>query len=103
MVTGSGKWLYQSFMLKGITNPELQRKIVRTMIFDFNEMLVKMAVKPEYPNLFHMDCRGVCTSRHDWYDELHPKSLVFKKIAKKYCDCIDGIFREKVCSVRHIG
>jgi hypothetical protein len=87
-------------MLKGITDPELQRKIVRTMIFDFNEMLVKMAVKPEYPNLFHMDCRGVCTRRNDWYDELHPKSLVFKKIAQKYRECIDGLFKEKVVLVR---
>jgi len=102
MATGTGKWLYQSFMLKGITKPELQRKIVKTMIFDFNEMLMKMANKPAYPNLFHIDCRGACTRRHDWYDELHPKSLVFEKIAQKYQECIDGIFMEKVCPVRFL-
>jgi len=102
MATGTGKWLYQSFMLKGITQPELQRKIVKTMIFDFNEMLMKMAIKPTYPNLFHIDCRGACTSRHDWYDELHPKSLVFIKIAQKYQECIDGIFMGKVCPVRSV-
>ena len=100
MVTGRGKWLYQSFMLKGITNLEMQRKIVKTMIFDFNEMLKKMAMKPEYPNLFHIDCRGACSSRYDWYDELHPKSAVFKKIALRYQECIDGLFKEKVVSVR---
>jgi hypothetical protein len=99
--TGTGKWLYQSFMLKGITNRELQRKIVKTMIFDFNEILIKMATKPDYPNLYHIDCRGICTSRRDWYDELHPQSFVFKKIARKYQECIDGLFKEKVYSVRY--
>lgn len=100
IATGSGKWLYQSFMLKGITNFELQRKIIKTMIFEFNEMLVKMAMKPAYPNVFHIDCRGICRSRYDWYDELHPKSYVFKKIAQKYQECIDGLFESKVYSFR---
>jgi len=101
MAAGTGKWLHQSFMLKGITEPELQRKIVKTMIFDFNEMLIKIASKPDYPNLYHIDCRGICTSHRDWYDELHPKSFIFKKIARKYQECIDGFFKEKVYSVRH--
>jgi hypothetical protein len=102
LATGTGKWLYQSFMLKGITNSELQRKIVKTIIFDFNEMLMKIATKPGYPNLYHIDCSGICTSRNDWYDELHPQSFVFKKIARKYQECIDGFFKEKVFSVKHL-
>ncbi|MBN2274844.1 MAG: SGNH/GDSL hydrolase family protein [Bacteroidales bacterium] len=96
LFTGNGKWLFQSFMLKGITDAELQRKIVRTMIFDFNEMLVKIASKSDYPNLFHIDCRNICTSRHDWYDELHPKSGIFKKIAQQYQKCIDGFTKTKI-------
>ncbi|MBN1417011.1 MAG: hypothetical protein JW973_18085 [Bacteroidales bacterium] len=96
LAAGTGKWLYQSFMLKGITMEELQRKIVKTMIFDFNEMLIKIAMKSDYPNLYHIDCRRICTSRNDWYDELHPKPYVFKKIARKYQECIDGIIKGKV-------
>jgi hypothetical protein len=96
MAAGTGKWLYQSFMLKGITDSELQRKIVKTMIFEFNEMMLKIARKPDYPHLHHIDCRGVCTSGKDWYDELHPKSLVFKRISQKYEECIDGVSRAKV-------
>lgn len=98
--TGTGKWLYQSFMLKGITEPELQRKIVRTMIFDFNEMMVKIAMNTDYPNLYHIDCRGVCSERDNWYDELHPKSQIFRKIAQKYQDCIDGKVIDKVIIVK---
>ena len=101
LATGTGKWLYQSFMLKGITNAELQRKIVHTMIFDFNEMLVKIASKPVYPNVFHIDCRGICINRQYWYDELHPKSFVFEIIARQYQKCIDGMFKGKVYSFKH--
>jgi hypothetical protein len=97
-IVGTGKWLYQPLMLKGITDRELQRKIVKTMIFEFNETLVKIAEKPDYPNVFHIDCRGVCRNRNDWYDELHPKPYVFHKIAQKYEHCIDGLMQTKVHS-----
>jgi hypothetical protein len=94
--TGTGKWLYESFMLKGITDIRLQKKIVRAMIFDFNEMLVKIATKTNYPNLYHIDCRGACNETSHWYDELHPKSHIFKRIAQKYQDCIDGTLTKKI-------
>jgi hypothetical protein len=96
--TDSGRWLFESFMMKAITDPVLQKTIVRTMIFDFNEMLIKIALKPDYKNVFHIDCRGACNNYHDWYDELHPKSGVFKKIAQRYQDCIDGKVTSKILS-----
>ncbi|MBN2482281.1 MAG: SGNH/GDSL hydrolase family protein [Bacteroidales bacterium] len=98
-LTCNGKWLYQSFMLKGITDPELQQCILRTMIFDFNEMLIRIAQKTGYKNLFHIDCRGICKRKDDWYDELHPQSMIFKRIAQKYQECIDGLAKDKVLRV----
>jgi len=92
----NGKWLRQSFMLKGITDSELQRVITYTMIYEYNEMLISIALKPSYPNLFHIDCRGVCRDKKDWFDELHPKSYIFRRIAEKYANCIDGTIKDKI-------
>jgi len=92
----NGKWLRQSFMLKGITDSELQRVITYTMIYEYNEMLISIALKPSYPNLFHIDCRGVCSDKKDWFDELHPKSYIFRRIAEKYANCIDGTIKDKI-------
>ncbi|MBN1158750.1 MAG: SGNH/GDSL hydrolase family protein [Bacteroidales bacterium] len=98
-LTCNGKWLYQSFMLKGITDPGLQQCILRTMIFDFNEMLIRIAQKSGYDNVFHIDCRGICKSKNDWYDELHPQSRIFSQIAQKFQECIDGTLVDKVVRV----
>ena len=49
-------------------------------------------VGADYENVYHIDCRGV-TGEDDWYDELHPKSKIFRKIARTYKQCIEN----KVC------
>ena len=33
---------------------------------------------------------GVAKGHDDWFDELHLKSHVFKKVANAYKECIDG-------------
>jgi hypothetical protein len=99
-LTNNGHWLFESFMMKAIADPALQAMIIKTMIFDFNEMLIKIATKPDYRNVFHIDCRGACRNNNDWYDELHPKSRIFKRIAKLYQDCIDHKTTSKVISLK---
>ncbi len=99
ILTGNGKWLRQSFMLKGVTDPGLQQCIMQTMIFDFNEMMIRIAEKDDYKNVFHIDCRGACRKPNDWYDELHPQCHIFKNIAEKYQECINGMSKNKVLSV----
>lgn len=109
-VAGTGKWLFDSMMLKGITDREMQRKIIRTMIYDFNEMLIRIASKPDYQTVYHVDCRGVCSGPGDWYDELHPHSRIFRRIAIAYQKCIDSRqngyvnqTKEKVIRVLDVG
>jgi hypothetical protein len=101
--TNSGHWLFESFMMKAIVDPILQKTIIKAMIFDFNEMLIKIAIKPDYKNVFHIDCRGACKNNNDWYDELHPKSRIFKRIAQKYQDCIDRKVASKILSVQQFS
>ncbi len=92
-ILGSGSWLRRSFMLKGIVEPEVQRTVVKAMIHEFNEMMVGIANAKcgdsyRFKNVHHIDCRGI-VDRHGWYDELHPKSHYFEKIARLYQRCID--------------
>lgn len=92
----SGKWLRQPLMLRGIVDPDEQRCIVRAMIHQFNEMMIGVVESKQpgsenyrFPNVFHIDCRGAVAPADGWYDELHPKSEYFEKIARAYQDCID--------------
>jgi hypothetical protein len=85
----NGKWLKLPLLLKGIKDPYIQEAIVYAMIYEFNEMLIK--VTSNYNNVYHVDCRGLNT-RNTWYNELHPESNIFRKIARAYEMCIDGKF-----------
>lgn len=85
-IQNTGNWLFAPLNLKGITNPDEQRAIVYFMIYEFNEMLIPLA--KYFDNVFHIDCRGTAESKDDWFDELHLESHAFKKVAKKYEECI---------------
>ena len=76
------------YSIKGITDTEIQRKIVKFMIFEFNEML--RGVVEEFENVYHLDCRGIAPDHNDWFDELHFKPHNFKKVAKVYSKLING-------------
>lgn len=99
---GSGSWLRRSFMLKGIVDAEIQRCVVRAMIHEFNEMMVgianaKRGTVYRFPTVHHIDCRGI-VDEHGWYDELHPKSRYFERIARLYQKCIDADDPQRVYS-----
>ena len=83
-------------MIKGITDTEVQRNIIRFMIYEFNEML-KRVVK-RFDRVVLIDCRDVASGQQDWYDELHLKSHKFKDIARIYRMVIDD--HPAVCGKR---
>jgi len=84
----TGRWLARPMKIKGINDRQLQRKIIKAMIFEFNEMLKEIA--EEFQNVYHIDSRGVAKRKRDWFDELHLKSHKFKKVAKVFSMLIDG-------------
>lgn len=59
----------------------LQRLIVKEIIDRFNERLGNVA--SEFYQVSYVDCRGTIDD-NEWYDELHPKSSGYQKIAKKF-------------------
>ena len=81
----NGQWLKDPLVLNGY-NEEEQIAIVAGMIDHFNEMLIR--VGKDYGNVYHIDSRGFVAPK-EWYDELHPKSGIFKKIARVFELCID--------------
>jgi hypothetical protein len=92
----NGAYLKEPLMLNGINDPYLEQAIMKTIIFELNEMLIELG--KEYDNVYHVDARGI-TAYYEklkgkkpgsyWHDELHPKSKVFKIIADVYSDIID--------------
>ncbi len=87
---GTGKWLYTPLMIKQIFDAEAQRSVVFALIYEFNEMMRKFAEDDQFPHVFHIDNRGLAQDIDDWYDELHYKSGVYKKVAQAY----DKVIRE---------
>lgn len=90
---GHGEWLKTPMQLRGVLDAEIQRSIVYSMIYLFNEMMIEMSrdVFGKSPTLkgrlFHIDCR-TCIGEKGWTDELHPISEHFMKIGRVFVDCI---------------
>lgn len=84
---GSGKWLFRPLMIKGILEPEVQRAIVMTFLYEYNEMLLQ--IEKAFKNVHHIDCRDIPLKENDWYDELHLKSHKYKEVALRYKNVID--------------
>jgi len=91
MLIENGKWIKKPLTEIGITDQQTQQDIIMAMIFDFNEMLIEFG--KESSNIYHIDSRGFTNylekadhKKHGsyWFDELHPKSIVFKKISESY-------------------
>jgi len=105
MFMDNGEWLKEPLMMNGINDPYVQQSIVKTIVFEINEMLIELG--KEYDNVYHVDVRGF-TSFYEkykgkkpgyyWYNELHPKSRIFGIIAGVYSDIID----DKITANQHI-
>jgi hypothetical protein len=74
-------------MIKGILEPEVQRAIVMTFLYEYNEMLLQIVKK--FKNVHHIDCRDIPLKENDWYDELHLKSHKYKEVAMRYKNVIE--------------
>lgn len=79
----NGCWLKRPLKISGIFDHELQKAVILTLIYEFNQIFISVAQNPEFENIYHIDCRGLADET-SWYDELHYKSYVFKKVAAAY-------------------
>jgi hypothetical protein len=77
-------WLGKPMKARGIMSPALQRQICILLIDRLHDRLESVAASfSTTGKVAHVDVRGTVTSKADWYDELHPRSKGFKKIAAK--------------------
>lgn len=83
----NGCWLKYPFMLKGYTDTKEMESIVKYMIDNLNEILIRTGEK--FDNVYHIDVRGFVETEGGWHNEIHPKSKVFNKIAQVYEKCIN--------------
>jgi len=84
----NGHWLADALNRAGIKR-ENQKAVTFSLIYFFNEVLVRTA--NEDINLYHIDSRDAAKGKiQNWYDEMHVKPKIFKKIAKTYIDCIES-------------
>lgn len=91
MVQNNGHWLADALNQASIPR-EHQRKVTYTLIYLFNELLIKVINHKELSyNTFHIDARGAAEDRlSNWFDEMHLKPKVFRKVAKTYVHCIEN-------------
>ena len=92
--TSTGDWLCTPLKLKGLHDQQRQEKVIRHFIDEVNKMFSWLAKCPnldskskekyQFPNLYHIDCRGVARNFNDWFDEIHLKSSRFREIALIY-------------------
>lgn len=81
-----GPWLRPGFWLKGHTNLQRNRGVLRDLINRLNDMQVSLVEKLELPNLVHVDLRNTLSSvlyENDWDNELQPTEAGFRSLARK--------------------
>lgn len=101
-VTGSSRWLFTPLMLKGFRGKTLRDSLIHTFIFEFNLIFMDLVQLPDFPNVFHIDCRGVASLHDSWFDELHLKSHEYKRIAEVYADCIRQFGKPPAPEIKNI-
>jgi hypothetical protein len=77
-------WLGKPMASRGINSAALQRQIVIEVMDRVHDGLTAVAKAFESSKkVNYVDVRRTVTSKAEWYDEIHPKSPGFKKIAAK--------------------
>jgi hypothetical protein len=75
-------WLGKPMAKRGITGATLQRQICVLLMDRFHDRLKRVAQGfAATGKVTYVDVRGTVKKKSDWYDELHPRSRGFKKIA----------------------
>lgn len=81
-----GPWLRPGFWMKGHTNLQRNRGVVREIINRLNAMQIALVEELELPNLVHVDLRNTLSSvlyENDWENELQPTEAGFRALARK--------------------
>lgn len=89
-IAGNGCWLKRPLKIRGIFDEEIQKAIVMTFIYEFNQVFISLTTQYGFDNVYHVDCRDLAFFNKCWFDELHYKSHVYKISARAYSHIIDN-------------
>jgi hypothetical protein len=78
-------WISAPMTARGIPDG-MQHDVVKVLIDKFNDRLQRKAAK--FSKVRYVDLRPLATKKSDWFDEIHPTSKVFKKMANALLDAI---------------
>ncbi len=94
LVMPNGVWLFRPLMTKGIHDSVVQRAILFYLIDRYNEVMSNLACHFKFHRF--VDCRGLFPRSSDWYNELHPHSNGFRKVARAFHHCIHDFDSDNV-------
>jgi hypothetical protein len=83
-ITFVGPWFNESFSTRGYPESQLvmRRTILSVFMNQFNDRLD--AISKGRPRVRYLDLRDTLPDEDLWANELHPKNLGFKRIARKF-------------------
>lgn len=87
----AGPWLRPTFEEHGIDDVAEQRRLIRLLIDEFNDMLAGLAASRR--RFVHVDLRGTLKVSQ-WKDEVHPTSGGFALVAERFADALAHDFAE---------
>lgn len=94
-----GAWLNRPLLRAGIQDPAMQREIVKLLIDRFNERMAGLETTYK-GSVFFVDCRGaVGESRKSWFDELHPLTPGFHRVAMRFRRRFADVFDPELLKV----
>jgi lysophospholipase L1-like esterase len=76
-----GPWLLPALTRFRITDPDLQRKVIRFFVDTYNDQLASLA--RQLKNFLYVNCRDIVNDS-DWRDELHLRPPGFRKVARRF-------------------
>ncbi len=89
-IPNSGRWLGEPLQQLGINDPVLQAEIITVIVDRFSAALGELFQTAPFAGRAHLiDCRG-SVDADEWYDELHPSSNGFEKVANRFKAAIDN-------------
>jgi hypothetical protein len=80
-------WIGKPLQQRGITDPQLQREVIKVFMDIYNDRLAG-TVNAHRKNTTYVDLRGIVPDKRDWHDEIHPTSKGFEAIAEKIREAI---------------
>jgi hypothetical protein len=84
------KWLGRALTERGVSDPDLQRGIVRLLIDATYDMLTGVAGDSDRTRVYVVDVRGALPQVADWADEIHPTDAGFGRVADRFRDVLNS-------------